>query len=309
MNSTSFPSEFWFWVCIFENILLYLLYKFPPERILRILKLIANKYRTLLKSKKSPGRPSPYWEIYHQIRDMFLNNIDWGASKIHSELLKLNFDISLSTVQRILRRIRNGLKPFKNWNAWLNLISQIKDYTVAMDLCKIQTIYGTSLYSLAFIHLGSRKIVHFNITLNPTREWVLRQIQEAKSLCPEFEILLRDNDVLFSGHKILKGLNELGIQSLHSPIASPWCNGIMERWFGSLRRECFNHIPIFSINHAHMVASEYINYYNFWRPHLALNKDSPCGRVVSLPSNTTSKIIKRNVLGGLHHIYSHSEAA
>ncbi|MDI7225208.1 integrase core domain-containing protein [Leptospira santarosai] len=75
-----------------------------------------------------------------------------------------------------------------------------------------------------------------------------------------------------------------------------------------LRRECFNHIPIFSLNHAHYVAQEYVQYYNLWRPHLALNRDSPCGRKVSVPS-PTSKVIKRKVLGGLHHVYFHSEAA
>ncbi|MFX3540363.1 integrase core domain-containing protein, partial [Leptospira borgpetersenii] len=107
---------------------------------------------------------------------------------------------------------------------------------------------------------------------------------------------------------ILNGLQELGIQSLHTPPASPWCNGIMERWFGSLRRECLNHIPIFSLHHAHRVAQEYVDYYNHWRPHLALNKDSPCGRVVTFPT-PTSKVIKRKVLGGLHHVYLNSEVA
>lgn len=87
----------------------------------------------------------------------------------------------------------------------------------------------------------------------------------------------------------------------------PWCNGIMERWFGSVRRECLNHIPIFSLGHAQAITSEYVNYYNFWRPHLALNKDSPCGRAVTF-SSYTSKVIKRKLLGGLHHIYINVEA-
>lgn len=305
MDSKVFQSDFCFWILLFENILLYLLWKVSPERVSFILKIIRNKFKNFFKTKRK-GRPSEFREIYHQVKDMFLNNIGWGASRIHSELLKLGYDISLTSVKRILRRIQKGLGPFKNWKARLNLINQIKDYTVAMDLCRIQTIYGSTMFALTFIHLGSREILHFNATFNPTRDWVLRQIEEAKLLCPEFQVLLRDNDVLFSGRKILNGLEDLGIDSLYTPLASPWCNGIMERWFGSLRRECLNHIPIFSLNHLHYVAQEYINYYNFWRPHLALNKDSPCGRVITFPS-PTSKIIKRKVLGGLHHVYSHSE--
>ncbi|UNE66732.1 integrase core domain-containing protein [Leptospira interrogans] len=294
------------WIVLFENLILYCIYKIPTKKAFDLFTLLVKKVKALFKTKKQIGRPLEYWKIYHHILDMLRDNIHWGVSKIHSELLMLGFNPSLSTVKRIIKRIKKPNKPFQGWKTWLLFLAQIKDYTVAMDLCRIQTVYGSTLYALAFIELGSRKIVHFNITLNPTRDWILRQIQETKSLCSNCDILLRDNDVLFSGSKIMKGLKELEITSLVTPPASPWCNGIMERWFGSLRRECFNHIPIFSLIHAHFVAREYINYYNFWRPHLALNKDSPCGRDVTFPTHT-SKVIKRKVLGGLHHIYLHSQ--
>ncbi|TGK37650.1 transposase [Leptospira gomenensis] len=300
----------WLFLFILENILLVLLWKFPPQTVAKGYRFLLLKYRQIFGFKKrSSGRSKLriYWDIYYQVKDMLKNGASWGASRIHSELLLLGFDISLSSVKRIIKRILKSYKPFRgNWSAWLRLISQIQGYTVAMDLCRINTVYGSTSFLLAFIHLESRKIVHFNITFNPTRDWILRQIQEAKSLCPQFAVLLRDNDVLFSGRKILQGLEELGIDSLFTPPASPWCNGIMERWFGSLRRECLHHIPILSLNHAQYTVGEYVNYYNFWRPHLALNKDSPCGRVVTFPS-PTSKIIKRQVLGGLHHVYFHSE--
>ncbi|OMI15776.1 integrase core domain-containing protein [Leptospira weilii] len=306
MNSCLPSSHFpWFWICLFENLLLYLLYKIPPKKVFHLFTLSVKKVKALFNTKKQIGRPLEYWKIYYHIIDMLRNNIYWGASRIHSELLMLGFQPSLSSVKRIIKKIKNPSRPFQGWKAWL-LLSQIKDYTLAMDLCRIQTIYGTTLYALAFIKLGSRKIVHFNITPNPTRNWILLQIQETKSLCSNFGILLRDNDVLFSGSKILNGLKELDIASLVTPPASPWCNGIMERWFGSLRRECFNHIPVFSLNHAHFIAGEYINYYNLWRPHLALNKDSPNGRLITFPS---SKVIKRKVLGGIHHVYLNSEVA
>lgn len=296
-----------FSILVIENLLLYFLRKIPPSLCIRMIQTLIQKFRSYYKIKKQ-GRPFEYWKIYHHIFDMIQNNADWGASKIHSEILKLGFHPSLSTVKRIIKRILKGFNPFNNhWKFWLQLLDHFKNEIVAMDLCRIQTVYGTTLYALAFIHHSTRKIVHFNITDHPTRDWVLRQIQEAKYLCSEFQVLLRDNDVLFSGSKILKGLKDLEIASLVTPPASPWCNGIMERWFGSLRRECFNHIPVFSLKHAHRVAQEYIEFYNLWRPHLALNKDSPCGRVVTFPA-PTSKVIKRKVLGGLHHIYFHSEA-
>ncbi|EJP02268.1 integrase core domain-containing protein [Leptospira interrogans] len=310
MNSCSVSDLPWLWFLITENLIFVFLWKFSPKQVLHVFKILKVQWSHFLKLEKKKGRPSlrKYWEKYYHIKDMLVNNITWGASRIHSELLLLGYDISLSSVKRIIRRIQKRNNPFKgHLTTWLNLIYQIKEYTVATDFCRIQTIYGTTLYSLSFIHIASRKIVHLNITTNPTRDWVLKQIQEAKSLFPEFEILLWDNNTLFSGRKLLNGLESLGIQSLHTPMSAPWCNGIMERWFGSVRRECLNHIPIFSLGHAQAITSEYVNYYNFWRPHLALNKDSPCGRAVTF-SSYTSKVIKRKVLGELHHVYINVEA-
>ncbi|EMF82103.1 integrase core domain protein [Leptospira weilii serovar Topaz str. LT2116] len=309
MNSCQSSSHFfWFWVFLFGNLLLYFLYKIHPKKAFDLFTLLVKKVKALFNTKKQIGRHLEYSKIYHHIIDMLKNNFSWGAARIHSELLMLGFNPSLSTVKRIIKRIKNSSGSFQGWKAWLLFLSQIKDYTVAMDLCRIQTIYGSTLYALSFIEIGSRKIVHFNCTPNPTRDWILLQIQETKSLCSNFVILLRDNDVLFSGSKILNGLKNLEIASLVTPPASPWCNGIMERWFGSLRRECFNHIPVFSLNHAQFIAGEYINYYNHWRPHLALNKDSPSGRLITFPS-PSSKVIKRKVLGGLHHLYLNSNSA
>ncbi len=222
MNACQSASHFpWCWILLFENLLLYLLYKVPPKKAFDLFTLLVKKVNALFNTKKRIGRPLEYWKIYHHIFDMLRDNIQWGASKIHSELLMLGFNPSLSTVKRIIKRIKKLNGPFQGWKTWLLFLSQIKDYTVAMDLCRIQTVYGSTLYALAFIELGSRKIVHFNITLCPTRDWILRQIQEVKSICPNFDILLRDNDVLFSGSKIMKGLKDLEIASLVTPPASP----------------------------------------------------------------------------------------
>jgi hypothetical protein len=44
-------------------------------------------------------------EIRELIRRLAQENADWGAPKIHGELLKLVFQISARTVARYLRRV------------------------------------------------------------------------------------------------------------------------------------------------------------------------------------------------------------
>jgi len=53
------------------------------------------------------------------IRRMAAENGDWGAPKIHGELLKLGFEVSERTVARYLQRLRRRRDPAKKWLAFL----------------------------------------------------------------------------------------------------------------------------------------------------------------------------------------------
>ena len=57
------------------------------------------------RSRPRGGRPKITQEIRELIRRLAQDNSDWGAPKIHGELLKLGFHISERTVARYLRRV------------------------------------------------------------------------------------------------------------------------------------------------------------------------------------------------------------
>jgi transposase InsO family protein len=58
------------------------------------------------------------------------------------------------------------------------------------------------------------------------------------------------------------------------PIApwSPWQNGYAERLIGSIRRECLDHIVVWSEADLRRVLAAYAKYYNQIRPHLLWTK-------------------------------------
>ena len=68
------------------------------------------------------------------------------------------------------------------------------------------------------------------------------------------------------------------------PIAprSPWQNGFAERLIGSIRRECLDHIVVFSEAHLRHLLRAYASYYNATRTHRSLEKDAPVHRPVQL---------------------------
>ena len=73
-----------------------------------------------------------------------------------------------------------------------------------------------------------------------------------------------------------------------------------ERLIGSIRRECVDHVIVFSERHLRHLLLCYMKYYNDVRTHHSLNKDAP----VSRPVQRTGVISSRAILGGLPHRYA-----
>lgn len=92
----------------------------------------------------------------------------------------------------------------------------------------------------------------------------------------------------------------MGIRDRPTATRSPWQNGYAERLIGSIRRECLDHVIVLGEAHLRRVLRDYAAYYNDLRTHLSLAKDAPSGRGIQL----TGSIIRRPVLGGLHHHYA-----
>src|SRR3954447_12457476 len=88
---------------------------------------------------------------------------------------------------------------------------------------------------------------------------------------------------------------------------SPWrqrrrANAIAERFIGTLRRECLDHLLIIGTRHLKQVLHEFVEHYNTHRPHRSLDQHPPAGRTPP-PSGVTIHTLRRDRLGGLVHEY------
>jgi predicted DNA-binding transcriptional regulator AlpA len=72
-----------------------------------------------------------------------------------------------------------------------------------------------------------------------------------------------------------------------------------ERLIGSTRRECTDHLIVFSEEHLRRILAKYASYYNEMRVHTSLAKDAPFTR----PIERSGDIVAYPILGGLHHRY------
>ena len=118
-----------------------------------------------------------------------------------------------------------------------------------MDFFAVPTITFKLLYCLFVIDHGRRRILHFNVTAHPTAEWVCQQLREAFPNESAYKHAILDRNSKFSS-EVLTLLKASGITPVRTSIRSPWQNGIAERWVGTARRECFDHV--IAINEAHV---------------------------------------------------------
>jgi transposase InsO family protein len=240
------------------------------------------------------GRPRIETELRGLIRRMSIENPLWGAPRIHGELLKLGFAVAQSSVAKYMVKRRGS--PDQGWRTFLhNHAPEI----AAMDLFVVPTIGFKMLYGFVIVRLDRRDLVWINVTTNPTAEWVARQITEAFPWNEAPRYMIRDRDRIY-GAVVTRRLRAMGIRDRPTAPTSPWQNGFAERLIGSIRRECLDHVVIWSDAHLCRVLKSYADYYNGVRTHRSLNKDAP----VSRPIQPTGVISSRAILGGLHHHYA-----
>src|SRR5437773_1788657 len=103
------------------------------------------------------------------------------------------------------------------------------------------------------------------------------------------------------GERFSRQARMLDIRETVTAPRSPWQNAYAERVIGSIRRECLDHIVVIGERHLRGILSNYVDYYNETRTHLALAKDAPEPRSTHAPSQ--GRVVEVPRVGGLHHEY------
>jgi putative transposase len=131
-----------------------------------------------------------------------------------------------------------------------------------------------SLFAFFIIELRSRKVIHVGVTRSPTDAWTAQQLREATPYGHAPKYLIRDNDLKF-GPCFARVAATSGIEILKTPYHAPRANAICERFLGSVRRECLDHLLILSEKQLHRVLRSYVAYFNQARPHQGIQQQIP----------------------------------
>ncbi len=230
---------------------------------------------------------------------MAKDNLLWGSERIHGELLKLNIKVATATIQKYVHSARLHRAPSQTWSVFLK--NHAKD-VCACDFLPVFDLVFRQVYLFFVIELASRRIVHFNVTAHPTDAWVAQQLREATPFGQTPRFLIRDRDSKY-GDAFARVAKGSSIEILKTPYRAPKANAICERFLGSVRRECLDHILVLGESHLYWVIKEYVAFFNQARPHQGIEQKIPEGIRSDGEEEQKGKIIAFPVLNGLHHDY------
>jgi transposase InsO family protein len=225
-----------------------------------------------------PGRPPTSPQIRALVLQMARENPRWGYRRIQGELIGLGHTVAASTVWTILKSAGLDPAPRRSGPTWRQFLSAQAHAIHAIDFAHVDTVFLRRLYILVMIEHDRRRVHLAGITAHPTGAWVT---QQARNLlidlgyrADQFRFLIRDRDSKFTAafDAVFAGAD---VQIIRTPVRAPRANAIAERFVGTLRRECLDHILITGPRHLGVVPREYVQHYNAHRPHRSLSQRPP----------------------------------
>jgi len=91
--------------------------------------------------------------------------------------LKFGIRVSPRTVEKYLRD--GPVRTPDPKQRWLTFVHNHAKVIVACDFFVVVTATFRTLYVFVIMELGTRRILHHNVTAHPTAEWTLQQFREA----------------------------------------------------------------------------------------------------------------------------------
>ena len=246
-------------------------------------------------------RPPLATETVALIREMATANRLWGAERIRGELLKLDIRVARSTIQRYLREAR---PPRRTGQSWATFLKNHAPDIWACDFLPVTDLLFRPVYAFFVIALKSRRVIHVGVTRHPTDAWVAQQLREATPFDQRPRYLIRDRDSKY-GPTFARVTAVSGIEELRTAYRAPKQNAICERFLGSVRRECLDHLLVLGAANLRRILREYVQYFNHDRPHQGLAQHIPvvpgeaAGHAI-----TVGSVRAIPILGGLHHAYA-----
>ena len=242
------------------------------------------------------------------MKEMALNNRTWGEERIADELLlKIGIRVSPRTVRRYMPETPK--RPPDPKQRWMTFVRNHAKAIIATDFFVVVTATFQLVYVFVVMEVRNRRVLHFNVTRQPTAAWTLQQFRESIVGDEGYRFIIHDRDRIYS-RDLDDGLRALGLRIRKTPRKAPKANAICERWIGSARRECLDFMIPINETHIRQSLTCWVKHDNRARPHSSLGPGTPDpsspkaelqAQRHGIPKDC--RVAVTSILGGLHHEY------
>ena len=244
------------------------------------------------KSRRPKSSPSRLADVMNEqivnLRvDLTKQGLDAGPITIQWHLNHHHgIDVSVSTIRR--RLLAAGLiepEPKKRpKNTYMRFEAELPNETWQSDFTHIWLADGTDTETITWLDDHSRKALHVSVHRRITGNIVRDTFDKTAEIYGFPASVLTDNGLVytvrFAGYpggrnQIETRLAELGIKQKHTRPNHPTTTGKVERFQQTMKKWITARPPAHTISSLQQLVDEFVEIYNFQRPHTSLGKVTP----------------------------------
>ena len=192
--------------------------------------------------------------------------------------------VSPSSVYRVLKAAgrldRKWQKPSQKGTGFVQPLSPHRHWHVDISYLNID---GTFYYLTSVLDGYSRYLVHWELRERMTEADVEIILQKALEKHPgEKPRIITDNGPQFIARDFKEFIRLVGATHVRTSPYYPQSNGKLERWHGSLKRECIRPACPASLEEARRRVTNFVTHYNHVRLHSAIGYLTPADKLNGL---------------------------
>jgi putative transposase len=268
-------------------------------------------HRRIVKNKwtypSTTGRPPVPEKIRELVRRLARQNPRWGHQRIQGDLLGLGHRLGAGTIRRILAAAGLTPAPRRASPTWRQFLASQASGILSCDFLHVDTVFLRRLYVFFVMEIQTRRVHILGVTAHPTGAWTAQQarnlLMDLGERAARLPVEVPDPRPPQQVHRgVRPGARRQRRENHQNAGRSPRANSFAERYAGTLRRECLDHLLVYGEQHLRRTLTEYARHYNEHRPHQSREQRPPLhepGEAVDV----TARITRRHVVHGLTNEY------